>query len=103
MSDETVELQRVGLVARTALVLVVAGAAVGLPSPDDHATGRTWLSFFLLVAGVASAAWCLWHGARHFHERGRRPAAVAVGVGILAILLVGSVITGITPFTRGVY
>ena len=76
----------VSAAAPVAFVLSLAGAVAGIADLDA-------VGLALMAAGVVTGIWCLWHGARHAHERGRAFAVLAVVVGLLfgSLLLWGRV------------
>lgn len=72
--------RRVGLLARVALVLALAGCAVGFTGPIERVTPRWFVALAALAVALLIAIFCVRHGAKHEHERGR-------GVAILTIVV----------------
>lgn len=67
--------------ARVALVLT-AGSLLAATAPLDRTTPALLGGLVLDLAGLGTAAFCLWHGARNTHERGRAFAVVALFDGL---------------------
>jgi hypothetical protein len=72
----------VGVAARVALVLTVAGSLLAATAPLDRTTPALLGGLALDLAGLGTAACCLWHGARNAHERGRAFAVAALFAGL---------------------
>ena len=88
--DEATARRGVQVAAYVALVAAVVGTVVAINGRMTYHDGRAWLGSGLFFAAGLVAVFCIRHGHRHDHERGRSVALVAVLVALLGVIVVGS-------------
>ena len=90
MTDDAAVRREVQIAAWLSLLAAAVGSVVAINGRMTYHDGRAWLGTALAAAAGLVAVFCVRHGYRHEHERGRAVAILAVIVALAGLVVVGS-------------